>query len=526
MRKIFVAVFFIVFSLSINAQTNRYKVFFADKNGVEFNPQEYFDSKAIERRIKQGISLYDITDFPVREDYIALVRERVHEITTVSRWFNMVFVDADYKQIQSLYNLPFVTDIEPVEMSAILASDEYDVSMTFDDEKLLKNQLISMQGNLFIENNINGAGVRIAIFDGGFPNVDKSPVFEHIRANKRIVATYDFTKNKEFVYSYNSHGTMVLSCIAGKFDDKIMGLATESEFLLARTEINREPFSEEENWLAAVEWADKNGADIINSSLGYTAQRYFKSDMNGQKSLVTRAGNLAARKGILVVNAMGNSGSSAWKILGAPADADSVLSIGGIDPETGYHQNFSSYGPTADNRRKPNVSAYSTAVVAGKSKIKQAQGTSFATPLVTGFAACVLQKNPDLKAMELFSEIEKSASLYPYFDYAHGYGLPQALYFTDNKIKNADESFKINIDGGKLEIIINENYIDTLSESKNYLYYKFHNDDGFIYEYFLVNVSENKISIDVDDIKETMLFTVFYKSYMKTEKLYNYSFGE
>lgn len=519
MKKYFFTAFIIAFSLSINAQINKYKVFFADKNGVEFNPLEYFDSKAIERRIKHGISLYDITDFPVREDYISQVNSRVSEITTVSRWFNMVFVNADAEQIMNLAHLPFIIDIQQVELSSTLASDDYELGMTYDEHLLLKNQLLSMQGDKFFNNNINGAGVRIAIFDGGFPNVDNSPVFEHIRANKRIIATYDFTKNKEFVYSFNSHGTMVLSCIAGKFDDNIMGLATEAEFLLARTEINREPFSEEENWLAAVEWADKNGADIINSSLGYTAQRYFKDDMNGKKSLVTRAGNLAAQKGILVVNAMGNSGSSKWKVLGAPADADSVLSIGGINPKTGYHQNFSSYGPTADNRRKPNVSAYSTAIVAGKNSIKQAQGTSFSTPLVTGFAACVLQKNPSLKAMELFAEIEKSGALYPYFDYAHGYGLPQASFFTENKPENTEESFKINIENNNISISIYQKYIDSSLEAENYLYYKFHEENGFIHNYFLLKVTENVINIDMCDDREQLYLTVYYKSFIKTIKL-------
>ena len=67
---------------------------------------------------------------------------------------------------------------------------------------------------------------------------------------------------------------MVLSCIAGVKDSVRLGLAPNAEFLLARTERSRrEPFSEEENWLAAAEWADRNGADIINSSLGYVHHR-------------------------------------------------------------------------------------------------------------------------------------------------------------------------------------------------------------------------------------------------------------
>ena len=168
-----------------------------------------------------------------------------------------------------------------------------------------------------------------------------------------------------------------------------MGLATGANFLLAITEVSSEPFSEEENWLAAVEWAYKNGADIISSSLGYTNNRYFTKDMDGKKSFVVKAASLAARKGMLVINAAGNDGDSEWKVISTPADADSILTIGGVSPETNLHINFSSYGPTADGRMKPNVSAFGEAVVANtKGNVEIAFGTSFATPLVAGFAAC------------------------------------------------------------------------------------------------------------------------------------------
>lgn len=160
----------------------------------------------------------------------------------------------------------------------------------------------------------------------------------------RIIATWDFVKNKEFVYDYSSHGTSVLTCIAGKIDDKKFGLAPGAEFLLARTEITREVFSEEENWLAAVEWADKNGADIIQRiSCRIYLQKIFPKEMDGQTTLVTQYANLAASKGMLVINAAGNDGDKKWEVIGAPADADSVLSIGGIDPDKGYHIDFSSY---------------------------------------------------------------------------------------------------------------------------------------------------------------------------------------
>jgi hypothetical protein len=305
---------------------------------------------------------------------------------------------------------------------------------------------------------------------------------------------------------------MVLSCIAGISGDKKIGLATGAEFLLARTEVIREPFSEEENWLAAVEWADKNGADIISSSLGYTKDRYFPDDMNGQKSLVSRAATLAARKGILVINAMGNEGDSKWKVLGAPADADSILSIGGIDPETNYHQSFSSFGPTSDFRMKPNVSAFSTAIVAGKDKLKTAQGTSFSTPLVSGFAACAWQTNINLTNMQLLNEIQKSGNLYPYFDYAHGYGIPQADYFSEfQMVEEFVEYIIFEKSDSVINIKINEKYIDNEENAENYLYYKISEKSGRIIKYFLIKVeNSDAATIDINEYKGKKL-EAFYK---------------
>jgi hypothetical protein len=163
--------------------------------------------------------------------------------------------------------------------------------------------------------------------------------------------------------------------------------------------------------------------------LAYTEQRYFPEQMNGRRSLISRAANLAARKGILVVSAAGNDGDNDWVRIGTPADADSVLAIGGLDPETGLHAEFSSYGPTADRRAKPNLAAFGVVLTTTPKGYERLEGTSFSAPLVAGFAACLWQKNRQLTAMQLFSGLEKSAELFPYFDYAHGFGRPRYRYF-------------------------------------------------------------------------------------------------
>ena len=233
--------------------------------------------------------------------------------------------------------------------------------------------------------------------------------------------THDFLKNQESVYHGGSHGGEVLSCLAGRLPDgTCLGLAPGAAFLLARTEqMFRERYAEEEAWLAAAEWADRNGADIINSSLGYTTGRYFPEQMNGRTSLVARAAELAVRKGILVVNAAGNDGDDdEWRTVGTPADGDSVLAAGGLDPDTYLHSDFSSYGPAAGRRLKPNLAAFGTVLAAGPGGYERIEGTSFSSPLLAGFAACAWQHERGLTVMQLFARLQLAGDLYPYYDYA------------------------------------------------------------------------------------------------------------
>jgi len=186
-----------------------------------------------------------------------------------------------------------------------------------------------------------------------------------------------------------------------------------------------------------VEWADKNGADLINSSLGYGKERHYTKDMDGT-SYVAKAANMAARKGILVCCSAGNEGDVKWATIVTPSDADSVLCVGGIisSMKEYRHISFSSYGPSADGRIKPNVCAFGHAKVASPNgRFTEADGTSFSSPLTTGFCACAWQTRPNLTAMEMKTEVEKSGDLYPYYDYAFGYGVPQAAYFTGDYIQ-------------------------------------------------------------------------------------------
>ena len=448
MKKIFLFALLAMLFQSLSAQipTNSalpYWVFFTDKQGSTFDPYSYFDAKAIERYRINGADLYDISNYPVSQTYLTQVNTLSQEEIGDSRWLNAVAVMATADQAEAISRLPFVKYLQPIQSDMTLASQEYEAAPTTPQYSshievnglVMADQLVRQQGELFAQKGINGTGVRVAVFDGGFPSVNTHEAFRHLRESGRILKTWNFCNKKEDVYGWNTHGTMVLSCIAGIRHDSIqLGLATGAEFLLARTEVNSEPFKEEVWWAQAAEWADKNGAQVINSSLGYGKERHFTKDMDGT-SYVAKAANMAARKGIVVCNSAGNEGDDRrWKTIITPADADSVLCVGGINAELNEysHISFSSYGPSADGRLKPNVCNFGYANVAspsGDDKYTWVYGTSFSSPLTAGFVACAIQAHPGLTAMQMKSEIEQSADLYPYFDYAYGYGVPQASFF-------------------------------------------------------------------------------------------------
>ena len=442
MKRTLTLMAFVLMLSGVQAQ-QAYWVFLTDKQGATFDPYSYFDAKAIERYNLCGADLYDITNYPVSAVYEQGVSALATEEIGCSRWMNAMGVMATAEQAAAIEALPYVVRVQLIEANGMVLARQPEPLDNLSDfatvEGPLEAQLVRMGGKAFRDKGIDGKGIRIAVFDGGFPQVNTHVAFKHLRDNHQIVKTWNFPNKKENVYGWNSHGTMTLSCIAGRAGDKDLGLATGAEFLLARTEIEAEPFKEEVWWQMAVEWADKNGANIISSSLGYGKERHYTKDMDGT-SYVAKAGNLAARKGMLVVNSAGNEADEKqWRTIITPADADSVLCIGGIENSlTEYnHISFSSYGPSADGRLKPNVCAFGYARTANTGKSNEefhyVHGTSFSCPLVAGFAACAWQASPGKTAMEMFRMIEQSADLYPYADYAFGYGVPQADYFVGQR---------------------------------------------------------------------------------------------
>ena len=511
MRKIFLIAILALLSSMVMAQDKCFWVFFTDKNDTQFNPYSYFDAKAIARYNQCGADLYDISNYPLNDSYVNTVGSYSTEVFGESRWLNAIGIEATDDNAALIAQLPFVAKVQEIVSDGTMARVETEFKEVEGDTKdILTDQLKRFGGQHFIDKGIDGKGLRICVMDGGFPKVNTHPAFKHLRDNHQIIKTYNFPNKKEDVYGWSTHGTMVLSCIAGINEEgQKLGLATGAEFLLARTEIDPEPFKEEVWWAQGAEWADKNGADIINSSLGYGKDRHWTKDMDGT-SYVAKAANKAVEKGILICNSAGNEGDdSRWMTIITPADAENVICVGGIDANLKdyRHISFSSYGPTADKRRKPDVVAFGEAHVADPSGgFTSAFGTSFASPLTAGFCACAWQTKRDLTALQMKAEIQKSCDLYPYYDYAFGYGVPQAEYFTGD-LKPAERSFTLVQEKDGVKIVVPKVI------EKQDVFINVEGADGVLLGYYKVHPDSTGIKLNNKDFGQGKKLNVCYNGF-------------
>ena len=263
-------------------------------------------------------------------------------------------------------------------------------------------------------------------------NVDVHPAFDSMRVAGRLLGTRDFVNPQSNIYAENSHGAQVLSTMAGLIPGQMVGTAPRAQYWLVRTEDEVcEQLIEEYNWIAGAELADSVGADVVNTSLGYNtfdddSQSHSYADLNGQTTPITRGANMAASKGMLMVVSAGNEGSNSWRYIAAPADSPDVLTVGAIDSQGGVTF-FSSRGPAADGRIKPDVCAMgygATVMQPGTSGLTSASGTSFSGPIVAGLMACLWQAYPNLRPAELIDLVRSSASHYGKPNNDIGYGIP------------------------------------------------------------------------------------------------------
>jgi subtilisin family serine protease len=300
-----------------------------------------------------------------------------------------------------------------------------------------------------------GEGMVIAVLDAGFYNANILPAFDSIRLNGQILGCRDIVTGDTMVYEDFPHGMNVLSTMAGNLPGKIVGTAPKASYWLLRTEdAASESIQEEINWLVGAEFADSVGADIINCSLGYTtfdnaSTNHTYADMDGNTTIVTKAADWAASTGMFVVVSAGNLGSQTWQKISAPADADSVLTVGAVDP-FGTIAGFSSRGPTSDGRIKPNIVAQgsSSITAANAGDITTNNGTSFSGPIAAGAVACLWQANPARTNMEIMNAIHRSSSQFGAPDTVKGYGIPNfcwADYILAGINENSSREEEINV---------------------------------------------------------------------------------
>ena len=505
-------------------------VVFKDKGIHDNSFQNNFSAAAIERRFMQNIA-WDERDIPVYEEYISLVEAYSDSTFGTSRWLNAAVVQASEMNWKRIANLPFVLEVEFLQEQSIIAAEfpttNYLPSENFDYQvKEAKTQLDLLEPTQFSERELFGKNTVIAVFDAGFTDADDVEQLSHLFKNNQIIETKDFLKKTEGVYSNSIHGTEVLTFLAGKNDSVQFGLATEATYLLARVTPNMGffRFLNDVQWIQALEWADEKGASLVNSSLSFTNQLYERRDLNGRTCKISIAANTAMDKGILVVNAAGNEFQNDWEIIGAPADAERILTVGSVDPTTGYISSFSSIGPTSDGRLKPDVCAPGELLYPeddGDDNYKAIQGTSFATPLVCGFAACVRQLHPDWTTEKLWEEMRKSGSLYPFFDYAHGFGIPKASYFFFGEEEKPNVySVQFSIDSLSCNNVLTISRRDTIEIEENYsspvAFIQFIKATGEVFKY---NVSrpQNKViaSIPAEEFKGCKLRVVYDRHFFE-----------
>ncbi len=432
-------IFLIVCSNTAWAQVNRYMVFFTDKAGSTYtttNPIQFLSQRAIDRRLTQGISITE-QDLPVNDSYVQTLRDEGINVFFKSRWANAVLVQGDAAIVPVLESQPFVDRVELVAPSArLLTSGRRKADQRIKSTKSLgatATQLQMLGIDEMHSAGFKGQDIIIGVFDSGFQGVDVTEPFQHIFSSGRIdlAASKDFVFNTSNVFQYDDHGTEVFSVIAAFQDGAFTGGAYQATYQLYVTEdVSTEYRIEEYNWLFAAERADSAGVDIINSSLGYydfddASMNYTKANMDGQTTVVTRAAQWAADRGIITVCSAGNEGGIAWQIVTAPADAADVLAIGSVS-SSGIRVGSSSKGPTADGRIKPDVAAMglNTSVIRASGSNGFASGTSLSAPLVTSLVAGVWQRYPHLTNLEVMELIRNTASQATSLDNLVGYGIP------------------------------------------------------------------------------------------------------
>jgi len=434
-------------ALCLHGQTSpdTYWVPFTDKENTPFSldqPEQFLSARAIQRRTTQGIG-YDQLDLPVDPAYItAVLNTGEVDLLNQSKWFNGITIrTTDLDALSAIQSLGFVNALQPTGVSMAGQSRqpkflELAPVLDRDGEPELYGtafrQIEMLNGHQLHAIQAKGQGMLIGVLDSGFLGVDSAIAFQSLRDRDGIVLTRDLVRHDGDVFDDHYHGRSVLSCMAADLDGVILGTAPGADYVLIRTENAESEYPvEEDNWIAGAELADSIGCDVLNTSLGYTTfddstMDHTYAQLDGQTLRISIAARIAVQKGMIPVHSAGNSGTSEWRYIGAPADAIDILAVGAVgDVENSAP--WSSRGPSADGRVKPDVCTMGWGSIVLRENVDSivaANGTSFASPILAGLVACLWQLHPNNTAPEVMAAVRQSASFYTAPSDSLGYGVP------------------------------------------------------------------------------------------------------
>ena len=208
------------------------------------------------------------------------------------------------------------------------------------------------------------------------------------------------------------HGTEVASLIAGHGHNVsgipkiagqpgkpagVIGVAPDAKILpISLNMVSNAEKSIDEQIPAAVRYAVDHGAQVINLSIGSNKTTWPKSWDD--------AFAYAEEKGVVVVASAGNRGSGITQV-GAPATIPGVLTVGGVDRQREASKGSSTQGISIG------VTAPSNDMIAAApgNKYMIWSGSSASAPLVSGLAALIKSKYPNLSAAQIIQRITESA---------------------------------------------------------------------------------------------------------------------
>ena len=441
-----------VFSLS--AQTpNCYRIYLSDKNNTPYsidNPSEFLSQRAVDKRTRFSIPITE-QDLPVNPQYKQqiLALHPQMQLLAVSKWLNTIVVYCTNSSIvQQITSLPFVDSVVAIGSTSL--QNNPSASIPENPMPMVQNvplstrddinygdgygQIAIHNGHLLHAEGFRGEGMLIAVIDAGFKEIEQNSFYQKMVNEGRLVGRYSLRPNflDQSYLNGTRHGMRVTSVMAADENGSFVGTAPKASYALIHSECaeTEQPF-EEDFWINAAEIADSLGADVINSSNGYTVFDNYPqgshtyADFDGHTSIISRCASLLGDKGIITCNSAGNRGNSSWYFISAPADAFNILAVGACYSDSTI-AHFSSHGPTYDGRVKPDVTSMGgyVNVYYYANEVYSESGTSFSSPIIAGLSACLWQAMPQYSSTEMMQIIRESSHLYNNPNTEYGYGIP------------------------------------------------------------------------------------------------------